>query len=165
MCDPVSITLAAATAVTTAGQIQGGIYASQMAKYQGQIAERNKQLAHESGADTIVQGQEQQRQLGREIAGRVGAQEARMAGNNVDISTGSAARLISDTQMIGREDQAALSENIRRGVKGLQIDASNFESERRARQAESSQASVAAGFGAASTLLGGATQYSKFRAG
>lgn len=165
MCDPVSITLAASTAVTAVGQIQGGIYASQMAKYQAQVAEQNKQLAREGANDTIVQGQEQQRQLGREIAGRVGAQEARMAGNNVDISTGSAARLISDTQMIGREDQAALSENIRRGVKGLQIDAWNYESEKRAKKAEAKQAVLSAGFGAASTLLGGATQYAKFKAG
>lgn len=164
MCDPATLAITAA-AVTAAGQIQGGIYQSQMSRYQAQVAEQNKQLTREAAADAIVQGQEQQRQLGREVAGRVGAQEARMAGNNVDITTGSAARVISDTRMIGAEDSAALSENTRRRVKGMQIDAWNYESEKRAAKAEGKQAIVGAAFGAASTLLGGATQYSKFKAG
>lgn len=164
MCNPGLLALGAA-AVSAAGQIQGGIYQSQMARYQAQVAEQNKQLAREAAVDAIAQGQEQQRQLGREVAGRVGAQSARMAGNNVDITTGSAARVIDDTRMIGREDSAALSENVRREVKGLQINAWNYESQKRAAKAEGKQAIVAAAFGATSTLLGGAQQYSKFRAG
>lgn len=146
------------------GQIQGGIYQSQMSRYQAQVAEQNKQIAREGAADAIIQGQDQQRQLGREVAGRVGAQSARMAGNNVDISVGSAARVIDDTRMIGREDSAALGENTRRRVRGLGIDAWNYESEKRAAKAEGKQAMIAAGFSAATTLLGGAQQYSKFRA-
>lgn len=164
MCNPAFLA-AGAAAVTAAGQIQGGIYQSQMSRYQAQVAEQNKQLTRETAADAIVQGQDQQRQLGREVSARVGAQTARMAGNNVDITTGSAARVIADTQMIGREDSEALSENIRRKIKGLQVDAWNFESKKRASKAEGKQALVAAGFSAASTLLGGATQYAKFTSG
>lgn len=163
MCNPGLLALGAA-AVTAAGQIQGGIYQSRMSRYQAQVAEQNKQLTREAASDAIVQGQEQQRQLGREVAGRVGAQEARMAGNNVDITAGSAARLIDDTRMVGREDQSALSENVRRQVKSMQTDIWSYESEKRAAKAEGKQAMIAAGFGAASTLLGGAQQYSKFRA-
>lgn len=164
MCNPGLLALGAA-AVSAAGQIQGGIYQNQMSRYQAQVAEQNKQLTRENAADAIVQGQEQQRQLGREVAGRLGAQTARMAGNNVDITVGSAARLLDDTRMIGREDSAALGENYRRKVKGYQIDAWNYESEKRAAKAEGKQALVAAGFGAATTLLGGAQQYSKFKKG
>jgi hypothetical protein len=164
LCNPGLLAVGAA-AVSAVGQIQGGIYQNQMSRYQAQIAEQNKQVAREGAVDAIVQGQDQQRQLGREVAGRVGAQSARMAGNNVDISIGSAARVIDDTRMIGREDSAALSENVRRRVKGQQIDAWNYESEKRAAKAEGKQAMIAAGFGAATTLLGGAQQYSKFRAG
>lgn len=165
MCDPVLGLTIASAAVTAAGQVQGGIYQSQMSRYQAQVAEQNKQLTREGAADAIVQGQEQQRQLGREVAGRVGAQEARMAGNNVDITTGSAARLLDDTRLIGREDSAALNENVNRQVMAMQTDIWNYESEKRAAKSEAKQAIVGAAFGAASTLLGGATQYSKFRAG
>lgn len=162
MCNP-GLLAAGAAAVSAAGTIQGGLYASQMARYQMAVAEQNKQLAREEATDAIAQGQEQQRQLGREVAGRVGAQEARMAGNNIDITSGSAARLMEDTKMIGREDSAALNENVRRRVKGLQINVWNLESEKRAAKAESKQAVIGAAFSAASTLLGGATQYAEFK--
>lgn len=164
MCLPLAPALAlAGAAVSSAGQLQAGAYASKMARYQAQVAEQNKQIQRDKAKDAIVQGQDQQRQLGREVAQAVGSQTARMAGNNVDITFGSAARTIGDTKMIGGEDQAALSENIRRQVEGFQINAWNFETEKRARQAEAKQARTAAMFSAASTILGGATQYASFR--
>lgn len=163
MCNPALLAVAA-TAVTAAGQWQSALYASRTARYRAQVAEQNKQLAREGAEDAIVQGQEQQRQLGREVAGRIGAQTARMAGNNVDITQGSAARVLDDTRMIGREDSEALSENIRRQVKSQQIDAWNFESEKRTAKAEAKQAKTAGMFAVASTVLGGATQYAKFKA-
>lgn len=163
MCNPAILAVAGA-AVSAAGQWQSALYASRTARYQAQVAEQNKALAREGAEDAIVQGQEQQRQLGREVAGRIGAQEARMAGNNVDITQGSAARVLDDTRMIGREDMDALSENIRRQVKSQQIDAWNFESEKRTATAEAKQAKTAGMFAVGSTLLGGATQYSKLKA-
>lgn len=164
MCDPGTLMLVAG-GVQALGQIQSGIYASQTARYGAKVAESNKQMAREAAADAIVQGQEEQRQLGREVADRVGAQVARMAANNIDITTGSAARTIEDTKMIGREDSKAISENIRRRVKARQIDVWNFESEKRARKSEARQAIIGTAFGVASTALGSATQYSKWRAG
>lgn len=163
MCNPILALTVASTAVTAAGQIQGGIYQRQMSRYQAQVAEQNKQLVREKAMDTIALGQDQQRQLGREISARVGSQEARMAANNIDPTFGSAGRVILDTEMIGSEDAAALSENNRREVRARSIDLWNLESERRAATAEAKQAMTAAGFSAASTLLGGATQYAKFK--
>jgi hypothetical protein len=154
----------ASTVTQAAGQWQSGLYASRMARYKAQVADQNKALEHEAGNDAIVQGQADQRRLGREVASQVGSQTARMAGNNIDITSGSAARTIEDTQMIGAEDSATLSENIRRQVKGYQINAWNFESEKRAAKAEAKQAKVAAAFGVASTVLGGATQLATFKA-
>lgn len=167
MCGPALLgpLMIASTAVTAAGQVVSGIQQSQMATYQAAIAQQNKQIAREGAIDAIGLSQDKQRQLGREVAGRVGAQEARMAGNNVDTTQGSAARVIEDTRMIGREDMAALSENVNRQVRGQQIDAWNFESESRAKRAEAKGALVGAAFSVGSTILGGATQYSKFKAG
>ena len=166
MCVPlVPALMVASTVATAAGQLQSGLYASRVAGYQAKVAKANKQLEHEAGADAIVQGQVEQRRLGREIADQVGSQTARMGANNVDITTGSAARTIEDTKMIGREDQQTLSENIRRQVMGHQINAWNFETERRADLAEKRQAIVGAAFGTATTILGGATQLAKFKAG
>lgn len=146
------------------GQLQSGVYASRVARNQAQVAESNKQLTREGAVDAIGRGQEEQRRLGRDVAQRVGAQTARMGANNVDLSFGSAARTVEDTRMIGREDSQMLAENVRREVKGYQIDAWGYESEKRAAKSEARQAKVGAAFGAASTVLGGATQYAKFKA-
>lgn len=162
MCNP-GLLAVAGSVVSAAGQWQGALYASRMARYQAQVADQNKARAHEAAMDTIEAGQDQQRQLGREVAARVGAQTARMAGNNVDVTMGSAARTIADTQMIGREDSDALSRNIAERVKGFQTDIWNFESEKRAAKAEAKQAKTAGTFAVGTTLLGGAAQYAKFR--
>lgn len=165
MCEPVSLSLAAAAAVTAAGQMQSGAYASKVARNQATVAQYNKELAKEGAEDAIKRGQDDQRKLGREVAQRVGSQEARIAANNVDITSGSAARVIEDTQMLGDEDAAALSENVSRQVRSQQIDAWGYESAKRAAKSEASQAKTAAAFGVASTIMGGASQYAKFKAG
>lgn len=162
MCNP-AILVAAGSAVSAASQIQGAAYASQMASYRAQVAQQNKARTHEAAMDAIAEGQDQQRQLGREVAGRVGAQAARMGANNVDVGFGSAARTIADTRMIGGEDSDALSRNILERVKSYQSDMWNFESEKRAARAEAKQSKTAGMFAAATTILGGATQYADFR--
>ena len=166
MCLPVAAAaMIAATAVTAAGQIQSGMYASQVARNQAAVALTNKGMARENAIDSIARGQDDQRQLGRRVAERVGQQEARIGANNVDLSFGSAARVVDDTLSIGREDSEALAENTRRQVRAMQTDIWGYESQRRAAKAEGKQAIVGAAFGAASTVLGGATQYAKFKAG
>lgn len=166
MCGPALVAplMIASTALTAAGQLQSGLYASQVARNQAIVAGQNKALKRENIADSITQGQDEQRRLGREIAQRVGSQQARLAANNVDITSGSAARVVGDTQMIGREDSMTLAENMRRQIKAQQIDVWSLESEKRAAQAEARQAKTAAAFSVGSTILGGATQYAKFKA-
>lgn len=164
MCDPISLSVAA-TAVAAGGQIYSGVYASQMAGYQAQVAQQNKDLARESAQDAITRGQEDQRRLGRETAQKVGSQRARMSANNVDVGYGSAARVEDDTRMLATEDANTLAENTRRQVRSMQIDAWGFESEKRAALAEKKSAKIKTAFAVANTALGGAQQYSGFKAG
>lgn len=163
MCNPVLL-IAASAAVTAAGQIQSGLYANQVAKNQAKVDEQNKQLVRENATDAIARGQEDQRRLGRDVAERIGQQEARMGANNVDLTFGSAQRVTDDTRMVGREDSATLAENTRRETRGFQIEAWNYDVEKRAAKAQAKQALVSTAFGVASTALGAATQYSKFKA-
>ncbi len=169
MCLPMAAVagplMIASSLVGAAGAIQQGAYASKVARNQATVAQYNKELSREGAEDAIARGQDDQRKLGREVASRVGSQTARIAANNVDVTTGSAARVIEDTEMLGAEDSAAISENVRRQVRSQQIDAWGFESAKRAAKSEASQAKTAAAFGAASTIMGGASQYAKFKAG
>lgn len=164
MCDPATLAIAS-TAVAAGGQIYSGIYASQMAGYQAQVAQQNKDLAREGAQDAIVRGQEEQQRLGRETAQRVGSQRARLSGNNVDVGFGSAARVVSDTQDLAEDEANVIAENTRRQVRSMQIDAWGFESEKRAALAEKKSAKIGTAFSVAGTALAGATQYSKFKAG
>lgn len=66
--------------------------------------------------------------------------------------------------MIGREDMAALNENVRRQVKSQQISVWNYESEKRSATSETKQSKTAGMFAVGTTLLGGATQYAGFKA-
>lgn len=155
----------AGTAITAGGQIYSGLMASNAANYRGDIADQNKELTREAAEDSIARGQEDQRQLGREVAQRVGSQTARMAANNVDITTGSAARTIDDTKLLGREDSDILAENTRRAVRSQQISAYNFEAEKRAARVEAKTAKIGGFINAAGTIIGGASQFGKLKAG
>lgn len=162
MCDPATLAITSAV-VAGGGQLYSGIYASQMAGYQAQVAQQNKDLAREGAEDAIARGQEEQRRLGRETAQRVGSQRARLSANNVDTGFGSAARVIDDTRMLAGEDADIIAENTRRQVRSMQIDAWGFESEKRAALSEKRSAKIGTAFSVASTALGGATQYADFK--
>lgn len=164
MCNP-ALLIVASTAVTAMDRLQSGLYASKVARNQAAVAKANKGMARENAIDAIGLGQDEQRRLGREVAQRVGSQEARLGANNVDITFGSAARTIDDTKLVGKEDSEVIAENTRRQVRAMQIDVWGYEAERRARLSEAKQAKVATAFSVASTALGGATQYAKFKAG
>jgi hypothetical protein len=163
VCDPATLVIAS-TIVASAGQLYSGAYASQQAGYAAQVAQQNKELSRESAQDAIVRGQEEQQRLGRETAQRVGSQRARLSANNVDVGFGSAARVVDDTRDLAEDEANVIAENTRRQVRSFQIDAYGFESERRAALAERKSAQIGTAFGVASTALGGATQYSEFRA-
>lgn len=163
MCDPATLAITSAV-VTAGGQIYSGLYASQMAGYQAKVAQQNKEIARESAQSAIEQGQEEQRRLGRRTAQTVGSQRARMSANNVDVGFGSAGRVEEDTRMLAAEDMNTAADNTRRQVRAMQIDAWNFESEKRAALAEKKNAKIATAFSVASTALGGATQYADIKA-
>jgi hypothetical protein len=139
--------------------------AAQSAGYAAKVAQQNKELTKEAASDEIKQGYDQREQLGEDIAKQVGSQKARMSANNIDIGFGNAAMVIDDTLTTGEDDQKALNENINRRVKGFQVDAWNFESETRAQLANKKNAKIATGFNMASTALGGATSYAKYKEG
>jgi hypothetical protein len=162
MCNPAILAVAGAVA-TAGGQVVSGIYASQMAGYRAQVAQQNQQLARDSAQSAIERGQEEQRRLGRETAQRVGSQRARMAANGLDVGFGSADRVTGDTRLIASEDAQTIDDNTRRQVRAMQIDAWNFESEKRAAQAERRSIGISTAFSVAGTALGGATQYADFR--
>lgn len=164
MCEPTTM-LIAATAITAAGSVVGGINQNNQAKYQAQVANQNAALERNSANDARARGAiEEQRQY-RRTAQLLGVQRAALASNGVEVDFGSAADLQTDTKTIGWEDAATIRENTVREARGFEINAYNDVAKGKAARAQGKAALIGGIFNAGSTILGGAQQYRKMKAG
>ncbi len=162
MCDPVTLTLAA-TAVAAIGQGVGAMSASKQANYQAKVAGANAKRESQAAIDAIERGNIETRKFQRRAGQEMGQQNAALAANGIDITFGSAADVRGDTAMFAQEDSQAIQENARREAMGYDINAVNYLSEAKSQRSAARGALVQGAFGVASTVLGGATQYSRMR--
>lgn len=164
MCDPLTLTVAA-TAVATAGQGMSALQQASQAKYQARVAERNAALENE--AARVEQENTRTEALAhyRRVAALKGQQRVTAAANGVSLDFGSAADVIDDTDMLAREDVNRIYSQGYERSRGFEINASNQRAQALASRAEAKNAIVSGAFNMASTALGGATQYSKMKAG
>lgn len=138
--------------------------AREQGRYQAAVANRNADLANAQARDAMDRGRLDQTKLARQYSQLKGSQQASMAANGIDTSFGSAASVAADTAMLYGEDASTLSMNTVRETKGYEISAANYQSEGVAAKMKGKQAFTQSLFGAASTVLGAASQYSKSQA-
>lgn len=136
-----------------------------MSRYEAKIADRNAALEQEAGRNAADNGRiEAQRQY-RKLAAVQGAQQAAMAANGIDQSFGSALQVQSDTAAMGAEDVGSIYDQTAQQVRGFDINASNYKAKATGARKEASGALVKGVFDVGSTILSGANQYSKMKAG
>ncbi|QGP79999.1 virion core protein, T7 gp14 family [Sphingobium sp. CAP-1] len=164
ICEPATLALIAA-GVAAAGTGYAALAANAQAKGAARQAEANAREASASAADALERGNQDQVRHYREVSARMGAQRAAMAANGLDVSFGSAADLVGDTALYGQEDASTIAENTNRDVRGYLIQGANYTAEAKSQRLAGKTALVNGAFGVANTLLGGATQYSKLKAG
>jgi len=165
MCAPaLPALLVASTAISAAGAGFGALQASAQNRYAAKIADRNADLANDATRQEMENTRESALQLGRRTAAIRGQQRAAMAANGVDLSFGSAADVLADTDMLGREDLGRLYRQGDQNVRGLDIQASNYRSEAAASRQAATGSLIGGVFDVGSTALGGATQYAKLKA-
>ncbi len=165
MCDPVTATLIAATAVAAVGTGVSAISANNQAKYQGKVADMNARMDNAAARDAIDRGKVESQRFQREASQMQGAQRASLAANGIDVNFGSAAAVRADTTRAIEEDAQTIRENSMREVRGFEINAANFGAQARGYRAAGKAALVKGAFDMGSTVLGGAQQYSKLKAG
>lgn len=146
------------------GQLTSGMSAASNYRYQARVADRNVQLENQQTLDGIQRSVIDRQQLDRKYADLQGQQQATMAANGIDLAFGSAGQVANDTTMIRNEDASALYRNQANEIRGHDINASNYRGEAQAKRQQARGAIVSAAFGAASTALGGASQYSSLKA-
>lgn len=162
MCDPLSLTIAA-TAVAAVGQGVSAYSSYQQNRYEAKVADQNARLESKAAIDALERGRIESRNYQRRLGQEIGQQNAALAANGIDITFGTPANVRGDTLMFGREDVATIETNALREAEGHDIGAVNYLAAARSSRQAATGALVQGAFGVASTVLGGATQYSKYK--
>lgn len=162
MCDPLSLTLAA-TAVTAVGQGFSALQANAQHKYQAKIAERNAALERESAQQSILNTRDEALAHYRKVSQLKGQQRAMAAANGVGVDFGTAADMLSNTDMLASEDVGRIYKQGNQRTRGFEINAANDVGEASAQRQAGTGALISGGFNIGSTILGGAQQYSKLK--
>ncbi len=158
MCDPGTLILVAAAA-QIAGTVTKTVGAVTQAKYESNLANYNRKLEGEKAADAIERGNVAARDAARRQSALVGAQRASLAANGVDLSYGTPGDLLSDSAMLGQDQQIAVRENTRREVMGYDINSANFGAQASAAKGRIAPAIIGGVFEVAGTAAGAAQRY------
>lgn len=122
-------------------------------------------MESERAAAELQKGQEERRALQRKYAGLAGSQRAAVAANGIDISFGSAADTLGDTEQLYREDLNTSIKNNAAAVRGIDISAANYTSQARAAGMAATGAAIGGVFDVGSTILrGGVGKVNKIQA-
>jgi len=165
MCLPVAALAIAGAALGGIGTMVSAIQSSAASNYKAQIEDRNAQIEHEAAN----QEQENTRLAAldhyRKVAQLKGQQIVGAAANGVSTDFGTAADNVSDTEMLAAEDVNRLYKQGAQNVRAHDIGAWNNVAQANADRAAASGALISGAFGAASTVLSGASQYQRLKAG
>lgn len=101
----------AGTALSAYGQYQQASAARDAARY-------NQKVAEIQASDALDRGDQEQAMLGRKVADLRGRQRVAMAKSGLDLSEGSPAAILDQTDYYGLEDQRTIANNARREAAG-----------------------------------------------
>ncbi len=162
MADPISIA-AIGMAAGAAGGVIGGIGAksqgdaqSNMYKYQAGVARVNATVAKQDADYAREAGEVEATNAGMRTRAEVGATRAGMAAGNVDINTGSGARVVKSEIEIGQQNEATLRANAAKRAYGFDVKAAGDTATAGAADVAATTSREAGDISAISTIIGGA---------
>ncbi len=144
------------TAAQGAGAVTSaiGAYAgAQSSRAQASISDTNARLSELGAQAALLQGQTEEMRSRLATANLKGTQRAGFAANGVDLGEGSAARVLTSTDVLGEVDANTIHANAIRAAFGYRTQALNYSND--AMQRRAGPGGLAAG---ATTLLSGAGQ-------
>lgn len=167
MCGPALAgpLMIASTAVSSLGAIAGGLQANAQGNYQAKVATQNAALANEAAVQEAERTQDEARAHYRRVASLKGQQRVAAAANGVTVDYGTAATVLDDTDLMANEDLRRIYEGGAERQRGFDIEASNYRSQGQAAKQAGRGALIGSVFSATGTALGGASQYSRWKAG
>lgn len=95
-------------------------------KFEAGMLEQNAKISELQAEDALAVGKEQQDRHMLEVRRLIGEQKTTIAGSGVDISSGTARDLMSDSAFLGELDRATIANNARREAWGYRVQAANY---------------------------------------
>lgn len=159
MCDPLSITSACITAISTAISVPAAIQQGKQAKatyeYQAKVAKKNAEIAQQNAGQERQSGIEEARLQRIKTLQTIGVQQTAMAANGIDIGSGTALDMIEDTAQMGELDALTIKYNSERNALNYEQQASNFLNQSNLDKMSAKNVSSASKINAISTGLNG----------
>ena len=94
-------------------------------KYEARQQDINASMADRQAADAIARGAEAAGRVKRDTKQLIGSQRVALAGQGIDIDTGTAGDLQDDAAHLGELDRLQVLHNAQREAFGFQVDAAN----------------------------------------
>ncbi|MFM0614531.1 hypothetical protein PQR37_10800 [Paraburkholderia nemoris] len=154
----VSLAMAAAGAVASAEGAQQQANATASAdRYQAQVAKNNQTIATQYAAQATADGENQVAAKQQQTAQMIGGERAAMAANGIDLDSGSALRIQSDTAKLGQLDALTIKNNAARAAYGYQLQGLSYGQQASLDESSAANAVSAGNLNAFSSIVGGAS--------
>ncbi len=160
MADPVSMfavgSSVAGTAIKAYGDWFAGDAQAKQAQYQAELARVNARLAKQDAIYETQRGEVQAQQVGLKERARVGATKVAFGAGNIDVATGSPAKVVSSEIAIGQANEATVRANAAKRAYGFNVAAAQDITQAGIFDTAASTAKTASYINMASTIVGGA---------
>ncbi len=146
----------ASTVTSFVGAQQQASAAKAQSEYNAAVARNNAIYAERAAKEAEERGRVKEMQVRQQTANLRGRQRAVLAANGVDVNTGSALDIQSDTAALGELDALTARSNAEREALGYRQQGQNFGGEAALYDARARAAASGGLWSGATTLLGGA---------
>lgn len=144
-------------AIGALGSLESGAAQKNAALYQSQVSANNVQVARYQAQQAAATGEAQEEAQGLKTRAQLGAITAAQGASNVNVNEGSAVDVRSSAADLGELDALTIRSNAQKQVFGYETAATSFQGQEGLAQSQAAQAPIAAGIGATSSLLSGAS--------
>lgn len=154
MCEPTTILLVSSMVLTAAGGVYKADAEKKAGQYQAEVADQNAKLndfrAEQAGQIGAIQ-EEQHRAKVRQLAG---TQRANLAANGVDLGSGTALDMVTETYTMGEQDALMVRYNAMNEAWGFRTEAVNDRNRGRFAKAQGKNAAMGTYLTTAASLAG-----------
>lgn len=147
--------LVASTAISAYGAYQQGQATKEASQYQAQVARNNQVIADQYAQMELQKGTVEEQNKRMQTAQRLGDIRAEMAGNGVDVSSGSPLRLQTSTAQLGELDAQTIRANAARAAYGYRVQGLNYSAAAGLDEMRAQSASEMGTLGAFSSIISG----------